>query len=193
VSDTRTRILDEAMGLFLVGGYTATSLRMIADAIGITQAAVYYHFRAKDDLLVALVDPLMSSYDAVLAAAEERADRERVVDRRALLGAILDHLRVHRDALRLATGDLAVGRHPAYAPRIERAANRFAALVAAPGDLAAVTLARAALAVLVTPVVELSAAEVGEVREVLLDAAVRVLDTPYRPTSNSAGSRVGIR
>jgi AcrR family transcriptional regulator len=193
VSDTRTRILDEAMRLFLVGGYTATSLRMIADAIGITQAAVYYHFRAKDDLLVGLVDPLMGSYDAVLTAAEERADRERVVDRRALLGAILDHLREHRDALTLVTGDLAVGRHPAYAPRIERAATRFAALVAAPDDLAAVTLARAALAVLVTPVVESPAREVDEVREVLLDAAVRVLDTPYRATGNPVGGRVGTR
>jgi AcrR family transcriptional regulator len=52
--DTRERILDIAMDLFIEQGYDKTSLRQIADRLGFTQAAIYYHFAAKEDILVAL-------------------------------------------------------------------------------------------------------------------------------------------
>ncbi len=52
--DTRERILDIAMDLFIEQGYDKTSLRQIADRLGFTQAAIYYHFAAKQDILVAL-------------------------------------------------------------------------------------------------------------------------------------------
>jgi AcrR family transcriptional regulator len=90
MSDTRRRIVAEAMSLCLAGGYSATSLRMIADRIGITQAAVYYHFRAKDDLLPELLNPLFKAFDDVLGEAEERARREQAVDQRALFEALFD-------------------------------------------------------------------------------------------------------
>jgi AcrR family transcriptional regulator len=52
--DTRERILDIAMDSFIEQGYDKTSLRQIADRLGFTQAAIYYHFAAKQDILVAL-------------------------------------------------------------------------------------------------------------------------------------------
>src|SRR5690348_3160984 len=52
--DTRERILDIAMDLFIEQGYDKTSLRQIADRLGFTQAAIDYHFAAKQDILVAL-------------------------------------------------------------------------------------------------------------------------------------------
>ena len=52
--DTRERILDVALDLFIEQGYDKTSLRQIAEPLGFTQAAIYYHFAAKQDLLVAL-------------------------------------------------------------------------------------------------------------------------------------------
>ena len=52
--DTRERILDIAMDLFIEQGYDKTSLRQIADRLGFTQAAIYCHFAAKEDILVAL-------------------------------------------------------------------------------------------------------------------------------------------
>src|ERR1700759_5383065 len=52
--DTRERILDVALELFTEQGYDKTSLRQIADRLGFTQAAIYYHFAAKQDILVAL-------------------------------------------------------------------------------------------------------------------------------------------
>ena len=52
--DTRERILDVALDLFIEQGYDKTSLRQIAEPLGFTQAAIYYHFAAKEDILIAL-------------------------------------------------------------------------------------------------------------------------------------------
>ncbi|MDQ2682539.1 MAG: TetR/AcrR family transcriptional regulator [Chloroflexota bacterium] len=53
--DGRERILDEARNQFLTKGYAATSMQEIADAVGMTKPALYYHFRDKQDLLVAVL------------------------------------------------------------------------------------------------------------------------------------------
>ncbi|HMK64084.1 MAG TPA: TetR/AcrR family transcriptional regulator [Acidimicrobiales bacterium] len=51
---TRERILDVALDLFVEHGYDGTSLRQIAERLGITKAALYYYFASKDDILMAL-------------------------------------------------------------------------------------------------------------------------------------------
>ena len=51
---TRDRILDTALQLFTKKGFDATSLQEIADRLGFTKAAIYYHFRSKEDILMAL-------------------------------------------------------------------------------------------------------------------------------------------
>jgi AcrR family transcriptional regulator len=52
--DTRERILDVALDLFTEQGYDGTSLRQIAEQLGVTKAALYYHFESKEDILMAL-------------------------------------------------------------------------------------------------------------------------------------------
>ena len=52
--DTRERILDVALDLFTEQGYDGTSLRQIAEQLGVTKAALYYHFESKEDILRAL-------------------------------------------------------------------------------------------------------------------------------------------
>jgi AcrR family transcriptional regulator len=52
--DTRQRILDVALDLFTEQGYDGTSLREIAEQLGVTKAALYYHFESKEDILMAL-------------------------------------------------------------------------------------------------------------------------------------------
>ena len=54
VSGTRERILDVALDLFVEQGFDKTSLREIAERLGVTKAALYYHFQGKDDILMAL-------------------------------------------------------------------------------------------------------------------------------------------
>jgi AcrR family transcriptional regulator len=51
---TRDRILDIAMDLFIEQGFDKTSLREIADQLGFSKAAIYYHFASKDEILLAL-------------------------------------------------------------------------------------------------------------------------------------------
>ncbi len=51
---TRERILDVALDLFTEQGYEKTSLRDIAEQLGITKAALYYHFERKQDILLEL-------------------------------------------------------------------------------------------------------------------------------------------
>src|SRR3984957_10615769 len=53
-TDTRQRILDVALDLFIEQGFDGTSLRQIAEQLGVTKAALYYHFESKDDILMAL-------------------------------------------------------------------------------------------------------------------------------------------
>ena len=52
--DTRQRILDAALDLFIEQGFDGTSLRQIAEKLGVTKAALYYYFESKDDILMAL-------------------------------------------------------------------------------------------------------------------------------------------
>ncbi|RZS87545.1 TetR family transcriptional regulator [Motilibacter rhizosphaerae] len=54
-SSTRELILDVAARLFAERGYAATPTRAIADAVGIRQASLYYHFPSKETILVELL------------------------------------------------------------------------------------------------------------------------------------------
>ena len=51
---TRERILDVALEIFIEQGYDKASLREIAERMGFTKAALYYHFPSKADMLMAL-------------------------------------------------------------------------------------------------------------------------------------------
>jgi AcrR family transcriptional regulator len=53
-ADTRERVLDVALDLFIDQGFDGTSLREIAERLGVTKAALYYYFESKDDILMAL-------------------------------------------------------------------------------------------------------------------------------------------
>ncbi len=52
----REEILDAAAELFTRHGYTGTSTRMIAEAVGIRQASMYHYFGTKDDILATLLE-----------------------------------------------------------------------------------------------------------------------------------------
>lgn len=64
----REEILDAAAELFTTHGYSSTSTRAIADAVGMRQASLYHHFATKDDILDALV---AGTVDAPLILAHE--------------------------------------------------------------------------------------------------------------------------
>ncbi|MWA07186.1 TetR family transcriptional regulator [Actinomadura sp. LD22] len=81
--DTRQRILDVALELFLERGYDQTSLREIAERLEVTKAALYYHFRTKEDIVDALVGGIGERLDELIAWA--RAQPTTLETRRELL------------------------------------------------------------------------------------------------------------
>ncbi|MBE8477730.1 MULTISPECIES: TetR/AcrR family transcriptional regulator [Streptomyces] len=56
--NTRQRIQDVALELFAEQGYEKTSLREIAERLDVTKAALYYHFKTKEQILVSVYEDL---------------------------------------------------------------------------------------------------------------------------------------
>jgi AcrR family transcriptional regulator len=83
---TRARILAAAWELFEERGYASTSIRDIADHVGMTKAALYYHFPAKQDILDALVTPLVEGLDTIT----ESASGEQSIDRGQVLESVIE-------------------------------------------------------------------------------------------------------
>src|SRR5262245_36549659 len=69
-ADTRQRLIDVAVDLFTRHSFAGTSLQMIADEIGFTKAAIYYHFRTREELLAAVVEPIFEKLSGIIATAE---------------------------------------------------------------------------------------------------------------------------
>jgi AcrR family transcriptional regulator len=64
--DTRQRIQSVALELFAEQGYEKTSLREIAERLGVTKAALYYHFKSKEDIVSSLVEDYFGQIDALI-------------------------------------------------------------------------------------------------------------------------------
>jgi len=84
---TRSRIQTVALELFTEQGYEKTSLREIAERLGVTKAALYYHFRSKDEIVDSFVEDRITRLDELISWAQEQpADaktRRAVIDRYA--------------------------------------------------------------------------------------------------------------
>jgi TetR/AcrR family acrAB operon transcriptional repressor len=88
-AETRQRILDEALDLFSTNGYARTTFEDVARKIGLSKGAVYWHFKTKTDLLVALIEHGCNRKGLCLGAPEESADT-----RAALRHGYVDSARV---------------------------------------------------------------------------------------------------
>jgi AcrR family transcriptional regulator len=77
---TREKIQSVALELFAEQGYEKTSLREIAERLGVTKAALYYHFRTKDDIVTSLFDDFFTEVDGIIdwATGQPACDETRV-------------------------------------------------------------------------------------------------------------------
>jgi AcrR family transcriptional regulator len=89
----QARIVDAAVGLFAEHGVGGTSLQMIADAIGVTKAAVYHQFKTKDAIVLAAAQAELARVEAAVDAAEAEPDATRA---REVLVARIVELAVER-------------------------------------------------------------------------------------------------
>ncbi|HEY9303139.1 MAG TPA: helix-turn-helix domain-containing protein, partial [Mycobacterium sp.] len=81
------RILDAALDLFAEHGVSGTSLQMIADAVGVTKAAVYHKFKTKEEIVTAVAEMEMAQLEDALEAVE--AEPAGVLARKALLTEVV--------------------------------------------------------------------------------------------------------
>ncbi|MCX4512427.1 TetR/AcrR family transcriptional regulator [Streptomyces sp. NBC_01619] len=70
--NTRQRIQDVALELFAEHGYEKTSLREIAEKLEVTKAALYYHFKTKEDIVISIFEDLTQPIDELITWAEEQ-------------------------------------------------------------------------------------------------------------------------
>src|ERR1700693_874490 len=105
---TRHQILETAQRLFTELGYDATSLQMIADEMGLTKAAVYYHFRTKNEILHAAMLPGFQRFRALLEEAAEIRGRRARIDH--LAAGFVDFLVQNRHYAVMAATDPAAKR-----------------------------------------------------------------------------------
>jgi AcrR family transcriptional regulator len=61
---------------------------MIADAVGVGKASVYFQFKTKDELIIAVTEMQLARLEDALEAAE--AEKERPRARELLLNAVID-------------------------------------------------------------------------------------------------------
>lgn len=100
-TDTRARVLATALDAFVEQGFSSTSLQDIADRLGLTKAALYYHFASKEQLVKAVMQPLIDD----MTAFREVAERPSITPR-GLLDAYVRVILTHRRRC------LALGRDP---------------------------------------------------------------------------------
>jgi len=116
-SDTRNlydQILEAALELFITYGYHGLSMRQIAETVGVSKAALYYHFQDKEQLFLAVLDTQLKHFETLIdaAAAEEDTIRDFI---RRLVDEILSQPVAMRAAIRLASQEMAQLSEPARA------------------------------------------------------------------------------
>jgi AcrR family transcriptional regulator len=87
-SAAQTRILDAALRLIAEHAVGGTSLQMIADAVGVTKAAVYHQFKTKEQIVIALTERELGGLEEALEAAE--AHDHPTQAREVLLDRVID-------------------------------------------------------------------------------------------------------
>lgn len=174
-----------ALELFTERGIQETSLRQIAERLGLTKPALYYHFSSREDLLRSLVQPLFDDAEAAIAADEARAGAGPV-DARELLGRYFDVSYRHRAVTALLLRDIAPLAELGFLDRVADWRRRLTALLVGPdaglGDRARAIVALGGLG---DCLVLLTDAPVEELRAAALDAACAALDK-RPPTADSA-------
>ena len=169
-TETADRIRAAALELIALKGVHQVSLREIAERVGITKPALYYHFASRDELVRSLVQPLIDDTEAALGAIPPGAGPREV------LGAYFDVVYRHRDITAMIMSDPSILALVDLAPAVAEWRRRMVAILAGP-DPALPRVARAQMAIgglgdctVVMPEVPAEA-----LREAVLDAACDVL------------------
>ena len=101
----RERILTEAASRFVIHGYNGISMREIAEACGISKAALYYHFKDKEDLILAILDRYLVIMDRLIRDCRLQGGTARQ-QLAGVVKAIFSQAPAQRSIIRLATQEM---------------------------------------------------------------------------------------
>ena len=87
---TRKKILDVSLGLFLKHGYEKATMRTIAKEAGLAPGAAYYHFDTKEHIIFAFYE---KSYEEHLPIVEKVLAKEKDLKKR-IAGAVKAHMQI---------------------------------------------------------------------------------------------------
>ncbi|WP_232678251.1 TetR/AcrR family transcriptional regulator [Nocardioides sp. R-C-SC26] len=99
----RERVLNAAMELIGERGFASTSLQLIADRVGVTKAAVYHQFHAKDEIALTLLEPLLEAWQGLIESVEQH--EAGLPRRRAAARGIVDVAVAQRRVISALIGD----------------------------------------------------------------------------------------
>jgi AcrR family transcriptional regulator len=170
----RDAIVAAARQLFSARGYEGTPLRAVSDALGLTKAAVYYHFQAKDDLLVAIVEPVVGRLED-LVHVHEQAGMPSLDANRAFLSDYVEVLIGAPEVTGLLLRDPSVADHP-LGRRFAALHLRMRARLGAGPTLASGIRAAAALRAVELAVVDFPEADHRQLGATAVGVALAVLD-----------------
>ncbi len=71
-SDTRQHILEEATRLFVAEGYVGLSMRQLAEQVGVSKAGLYYHFKDKETLFLAILTDNLLEIEKIINQARNQ-------------------------------------------------------------------------------------------------------------------------
>ncbi len=124
----QTRVLDAALKLISERGVSGTSLQMIADAMGVTKAAVYRQFKTKEEIVIAITEREMGRLEDAIEAAEAQEHSLRA--REVLLDRMIDQAIDRRGAFSVPLFDPVIIRLQAEYEPFQRFIERlYAALL----------------------------------------------------------------
>jgi AcrR family transcriptional regulator len=126
----RQRVLDAARILFADYGVSGTSLQMIADHLGVTKAAVYHQFHAKEDIVLALMEEPVAELRPILAEAEMMDTREGQLD--VLLAGLVEIVIENPAVVAMIEADPSVARLVQEHDEYRDVTRRLAAILAGP-------------------------------------------------------------
>lgn len=126
------RFVDAALDLFVEHGYSGTSLQMIGDRLGVSKAAVTYHFRSKEELLAAVVAPAFDDLGHLLDQVE--SVRRESTRRREALHAYIDYLIRQRRVASWLSRDVSALTHPSVLEPAQALTGRIDALLVSEPD-----------------------------------------------------------
>ncbi|GII85554.1 TetR family transcriptional regulator [Sphaerisporangium siamense] len=171
-TDTKRRIQAAARELFARQGVQKTSLQEIANRLGITKPALYYHFSSREELVRSIVQPLVDDGEAFLTRQEALG----AIEPRALLEDYFDFNLRHRDVIVLIFAEATTLADLGLFDMVLKWRERIIILLQGPEPtLAEATRAVVALGGLQDCTIQFPDAPADELRRASVDAACAAL------------------